>query len=37
MKFNKDYLKSKAFKRDAICLSVLVLLLILLNLTKILG
>ena len=29
MKFNKDYLKSKAFKRDAICLGGLILLLLL--------
>ena len=37
MKFNKDYLKSKAFRRDAIWLGGLVLLLILLNVHKIFG
>ena len=37
MKFNNGYLKSKAFKRDAICLGGLILLLILLNVPKILG
>jgi hypothetical protein len=37
MKLNKDYLKSKAFKRDVICLGGLVLLLILLNVPGILG
>ena len=37
MNFNNGYLKSKAFKRDAICLGGLVLLLILLNFPKILS
>lgn len=37
MKFNKNYLKSKAFKRDAMWLGGLVFLLIILNIHKILG
>jgi hypothetical protein len=37
MKFNKEYLKSKAFKRDAVFLGGLVLILLLLNVHKIFG
>lgn len=37
MKFNNNYLKSRAFKRDAMLLGGLIILWVLLNFTGLLG